>query len=75
MNALADELADAVESAGPIQGVLIAKAASAVATMDYALRLAKALLERTGNLDTPISSEKPNGPTIRTVIEKVLAAD
>ena len=73
MNELANELADAVESAGPVEGVLIAKAASAIATMDYALRLAKALLDRTGNLHTLISSEKPNGPTIGTVIEKVLA--
>ena len=74
MNALANELADAVETAGPIQGVLIAKAATRIAKMDFALKLAKTLLERTGNLDTPISSEKPNGPTIGTFIERALAA-
>ena len=72
MNVLANELADAVESAGPIQGVLIAKAATGIAKMDYALKMARALLERTGTLDTPISSESPSGPTIRTVIEKAL---
>jgi hypothetical protein len=73
MNSIAQELVDAAESAGPDKGVLLLKAANAMARMDFALKLAKTLLERTGNFDTPISSEKPNGPTIGGYIERALA--
>jgi hypothetical protein len=71
MNASAKELADMVQGAGPIQGPLIAKAASTVVKIDSALWMARALLERTGQLDTPICS--PNGPTIGVIIDRALA--
>ena len=77
MNVLADELADAVEHTfcnEPIIGDLIARSATTIAEMNFALKLAKALLERTGNFNTPISSTAINSPTIGQYIDRALAA-
>lgn len=68
MNALANELADAVESAGPDHGTLMAKASTEIVKLTAALRLAQDLLKENA-IDAPLGAT-----TVGAWIEKVLAA-
>ena len=68
MIALAKELADAVESAGPDHGCLMAKAATEIVKLTAALTLAQSLLKENA-IDAPLGAT-----TASAWIEKVLAA-
>ncbi len=77
MNSTAKELADAVGATGfdrAAEGVLMAKSATAIVEMDSALRMARAVLERTGNLDAPVARLDPRRSTIGEIINQALDA-